>query len=186
MRGRILKRGEQLFLSRGFNGFSYADISKELGVKNAAIHYHFPSKKDLIVAILNQDRQRFQNWREEIDLNNEEIIALYEMTVAEIYEKRLLKRLQVCVIGNSAMAYDHLPIQAINVAKALIDDIVDWFTAILDKGKRDGVIRLTGSSADEAKMMAATLLGGLQLARLAGKDFFYVIKDQLKTKLIND
>ncbi|HEY3475881.1 MAG TPA: TetR/AcrR family transcriptional regulator, partial [Anaerolineales bacterium] len=43
----ILNMAEDLLQYKGFNGFSYAHISSKLGVKNAAIHYHFPTKEDL-------------------------------------------------------------------------------------------------------------------------------------------
>ena len=41
-REQIIDRASELMMQRGFNGFSYSDISAPLGVKNAAIHYHFP------------------------------------------------------------------------------------------------------------------------------------------------
>ena len=52
----ILKLAEQLFQTKGYNGFSYSDISSVLGIKNAAIHYHFPSKADLGVALVRRYR----------------------------------------------------------------------------------------------------------------------------------
>lgn len=33
--------------TRGFNGFSYADIAAELGITKASLHYHFATKADL-------------------------------------------------------------------------------------------------------------------------------------------
>lgn len=35
---------------RGFLGFSYADLEKEIGIKKASIHYYFPGKIDLGLA----------------------------------------------------------------------------------------------------------------------------------------
>ncbi|UGA37463.1 TetR/AcrR family transcriptional regulator [Chromobacterium haemolyticum] len=61
-RKRILDIAEQLLLSRGFNAFSYQHISSELGVRNAAIHYHFPKKSDLGVALIQRYRRRFQRF----------------------------------------------------------------------------------------------------------------------------
>ena len=51
-REQIINKAAQLMLQRGLNGFSYRDISEPLGVKNAAIHYHFPSKADLVLALI--------------------------------------------------------------------------------------------------------------------------------------
>ncbi|XLM19461.1 TetR/AcrR family transcriptional regulator, partial [Chromobacterium piscinae] len=64
-RKRILDLAEELLLTRGFNGFSYQHISSELGVRNAAIHYHFPKKNDLGVALIQRYRRRFQRFIEQ-------------------------------------------------------------------------------------------------------------------------
>ena len=56
-RDQIMDRAAHLLMSRGFNGFSYRDISAHLGVKNAAIHYHFPAKKDLALALVDEYRK---------------------------------------------------------------------------------------------------------------------------------
>ena len=56
-REQIMDRAAQLLMSRGFNGFSYRDISSHLGVKNAAIHYHFPAKTDLAMALVEEYRK---------------------------------------------------------------------------------------------------------------------------------
>jgi len=58
----ILDLAESFLQDKGFNGFSYAHIAKELGVKNAAIHYHFPSKEALACAVIQRYRDRFQLW----------------------------------------------------------------------------------------------------------------------------
>ena len=49
---QILDVAERLAQTRGFNGFSYADIASELGVTKASLHYHFASKADLYAEIL--------------------------------------------------------------------------------------------------------------------------------------
>src|SRR5271155_1306611 len=48
----ILDVAERLAQTRGYNGFSYADIAAELGVTKASLHYHFPSKAELGRALI--------------------------------------------------------------------------------------------------------------------------------------
>jgi AcrR family transcriptional regulator len=43
---RILDVAERLVQTRGFNGFSYADVAGELGVTKASLHYRFPGKAE--------------------------------------------------------------------------------------------------------------------------------------------
>lgn len=42
---QILYYARNFLQCRGYNGFSYKDISQKLGIKNAAIHNYYPKKK---------------------------------------------------------------------------------------------------------------------------------------------
>src|SRR4051794_13759898 len=64
---RILDEAERLTQTRGFNGFSYADIADVVGTTKAALHYHFPSKADLGTAIIARYTERFFAALGEID-----------------------------------------------------------------------------------------------------------------------
>src|SRR6267142_5023076 len=59
----ILNAAEELLQRRGYNGFSYHHIAIQLGVRNAAVHYHFRSKEDLGVALVKRYQKRFGEWR---------------------------------------------------------------------------------------------------------------------------
>src|ERR1041384_893083 len=61
-REEILNCAEELWQRRGYNGFSYHHIAVQLGIRNAAIHYHFPSKENLGVALIQRYRERFREW----------------------------------------------------------------------------------------------------------------------------
>lgn len=47
---QILEIATKLIQEKGDLGWSYADIADEVGIKKASIHYHFPSKENLIEA----------------------------------------------------------------------------------------------------------------------------------------
>ncbi|MGD0811101.1 MAG: helix-turn-helix domain-containing protein, partial [Acidimicrobiales bacterium] len=54
----ILDAAERLVQSRGFNGFSYADVSSELGITKAALHYHFAGKAELGESLISRYNER--------------------------------------------------------------------------------------------------------------------------------
>ena len=56
---RLLDAAERLTQTRGFNGFSYRDLEQAIGIKTASIHYHFPTKSDLGVAMADRYVARF-------------------------------------------------------------------------------------------------------------------------------
>ena len=56
---RILDIAERLVQTRGFNGFSYADIAEALHVTKASLHYHFPAKADLGARLIERYERNF-------------------------------------------------------------------------------------------------------------------------------
>ena len=56
---QILDLAETLIQTRGYSAFSYQDIADSLGIRKASIHYHFPSKADLGVAVVDRYIARF-------------------------------------------------------------------------------------------------------------------------------
>lgn len=52
-RTQILTTAQLLAQRRGYGGFSFRDIASEVGIKSASIHYHFPTKDDLVVALVD-------------------------------------------------------------------------------------------------------------------------------------
>lgn len=48
----LLDSAEHAIRARGYDGFSYADLAAEVGIRKASIHYHFPTKADLALALI--------------------------------------------------------------------------------------------------------------------------------------
>ena len=58
-RTSLLDSAEQAVRQRGYNGFSYADLAREIGIRKASIHHHFPTKADLGLALIERYNQNF-------------------------------------------------------------------------------------------------------------------------------
>ena len=65
--GQILDVAERLAQTRGFNGFSYADISTEMGITKASLHYHFRTKAELGRQLIARYSETFAVALEAID-----------------------------------------------------------------------------------------------------------------------
>lgn len=59
VRTEILKEATRLFAAHGFDGASLKDISDAVGIRKPSLLYHFPSKQDLRLAVLDQLLQRW-------------------------------------------------------------------------------------------------------------------------------
>ena len=95
--------------SRGFNGFSYADVAAELGVTKASLHYHFPSKAELGEALIARYAQRASREAlSAIDAGAGRRARASSPPTRSIYGDVLRDR-RMCLCGMLAADYETLP-----------------------------------------------------------------------------
>ena len=88
-RARIQQIAVELFSSRGYEGTSLREIAEHLGVTKAALYYHFKSKEDIILSLVEDYQAQMDaliGWAKERPRNAEtrrEILTRYMHIVAE-------------------------------------------------------------------------------------------------------
>lgn len=178
-RDRILASAEELFRTRGFNAFSYYDLAEALQVQAPAIHYHFRTKDDLAVAILEMERSRFADFvRESVDADPMLRLKRFVASFAPHAEAH-----HICLVGASGGDYYTFGTKVQAAIMAMADDIITWLTQTLRDGRRSGVFAFSGQPATRAKMIAATLAASLHLARILGVETHRRIARQLLVDL---
>lgn len=181
-RSAILGCAEQLLQRRGFNGFSYQHIATQLGLRTAAIHYHFPTKDDLGVALVRRYRESFQNWVRELEFDAD------AWTRLQAYFRIYLEHLEtdegrLCPGGVLGAEFGTLSDTMRVEARLLMREIYAWLVLTLEEGRREGKLRFQGDAYDKAVEVGAALQGGLQIARLAGAQRFRQLLGQLELEL---
>jgi TetR/AcrR family transcriptional regulator, transcriptional repressor for nem operon len=179
-REQILHLGEQLIRQKGYNAFSYQDISRPLKVKNAAIHYYFPKKSDLAIAIFSEAQQRFDAmWaRNSGGKAKKKLLAFIEV-YGESADQDM-----VCLIGAMASEFYSLEEPVRQELKLIVDDIAKKLAAILKEGRSTGEFHYEGTPQAKALMIITNLLAGLQLARISGRQTFELIKKNVISGIV--
>ncbi|HET8880580.1 MAG TPA: TetR/AcrR family transcriptional regulator [Solimonas sp.] len=181
-REAILACAEALLQRRGFNGFSYQHIARQLGLRTAAIHYHFPAKDDLGVALVRRYRDSFQKWVRSIEFETAAWARL------QAYFGTYLAHLEtedgrLCPGGVFGADFGVLCDEMRVEARMLMRETYAWLVLTLEEGRREGSLRFEGDAYDKAVMVGAALQGGLQIARLAGAHRFRQLLAQLELEL---
>ena len=86
---KILNVAEKLVQSRGFNAFSYQDVSKAVGIQKASLHYHFATKADLGVALIDRYRGNFLDALKAIETRGESLVKGMENLLADMRRGQL-------------------------------------------------------------------------------------------------
>jgi TetR/AcrR family transcriptional regulator, transcriptional repressor for nem operon len=164
--GRALDVAERLVQTKGFNGFSYADLAAELSVSKASLHYHFAGKSDLGVALVERYATGFRHELERVEkryATGPERLRGY----AAIYSAVLRKR-RMCLCGMLAAEYATLPAAMRAGVQEFFETNEAWLCGVLDAGLADRTLRFTGPSEEVARMLVAGLEGAMLLARPYG------------------
>lgn len=180
-REEILNCAEELLQRRGYNAFSYQHIAVQLGIRNAAIHYHFPAKEDLGVALVQRYRQRFRDWCEQMaqEANAWERLRAYFKTYVDYLEAQC----KICPGGVLGTEFEAIPERMQQEARLLMREIFEWLIETLETGRQQGSLHYPGETRHKAVEIGAALQGGLQIARMAGQDRFHQVLDQLGLEL---
>ena len=181
-KSRILDVAEQLLQDRGFNGFSYKDVSAELGIKNAAVHYHYPTKTDLGVAMIERMRRRFQRWAASVDAGPFEFDRRMGAFLG-IYESYLLDQGKVCPAGILEVELNVIPEEMRTATVAFVNEVHGWLARLLQQGRDAGQCHFEGEADDQAALFGCALQGALQMARVCGSERYRTIVRRLLAQL---
>src|ERR1700728_2042658 len=147
----ILDVAEKLAQTKGYNGFSYADIAVRLGVTKASLHYHFPSKAELGRALIERYRTLFGAALEAIDQQAEEPREKLRRYVG-LYSS-VLSNERMCLCGMLAAEYATLPAPMQERLKLFFNANERWLTAVLEDGLQSGAFRFKETAGERARAL---------------------------------
>ena len=181
-RDQIIDKAFQLMLQRGLNGFSYRDISEPLGVKNAAIHYHFPNKMDLIKALIDENHQLLRRSTAEFMAYGgparTQLEGLFAFTLRQCNCGRPL-----CMDGALTIDYDELSDEIKDANNSIMHDSVEWLSKVMETGREQGEFHFGGDPMSKAVSILAMIQGARQMARIHGLDYLEKIFQQVRIDL---
>ena len=166
-REKIMELGENLIRTKGYNAFSYQDISSELGIKNAAVHYYFPSKENLGTSIVKTNIQRFEEMIDNMHSRNFDEWHQLE-SFLKIYTKSNREK-KLCLIGSLGPDFDTLNESTQIELKKMTEIIIKWLGGLLKKGRDNKVFDFKDDPQHKALTILSSLVASLQLARIVDK-----------------
>jgi TetR/AcrR family transcriptional repressor of nem operon len=182
---QILDLAEMLIQTRGYSAFSYQDIADSLGIRKASIHYHFPSKTDLGLAVVDRYVARFGAALTAIaDDPSQTSMAMLDFYI-EPYVGYAKSADQVCLCGALAGEILVLPPQLRSRVDGFFRAHQAWLTGILKRGMARGEFELPAPANKVARLVFGALQGALLVRRTTGdasqlRDVVAVIKLQLR------
>lgn len=174
-REQMIELAGHFIRQKGFHGFSYADISEAMDVRNAAVHYHFPSKSDLGEAVIDAELDKIGRARRACrDLPPGEQLRQL-VTIFYLH----CERRELCLNGALSPDYYTFTPSMQEMVKQMCAANLDWAGECLEKGRSEGQMHFEGTAADRAMLLMSTLLSSLLLSRVLTAEVFARTLDQL-------
>ncbi len=164
----ILASARTLIMNGGYNGFSYADISDVVKIRKASIHHHFPTKTDLVRTLVTRYREDAEAAVAALGQNVQEpfeVLKIYAHHWADCIEDASRP---FCVCAMLASEMPALPPEVAVEVRAFFRFLSKWLTSVMDRGNREGSLRLSSEPNVEADAFMASVHGAMLSARAYG------------------
>lgn len=165
---QILYYARNFLQCRGYNGFSYKDISQKLGIKNAAIHNYYPKKEDLVAALLEDSRKNLAaNITQIIESGGsarDQLQYYFDYALKEFDEGK-----SICPPGSVILDFEELPEKVKKQNLLLLDDILTWISRVLKTGLEQGEFSFSDPVEARAELVVEALMGARQLSSIKGR-----------------
>ncbi|PRA48170.1 TetR family transcriptional regulator [Ochrobactrum sp. MYb68] len=164
----ILASARTLIMNGGYNGFSYADIADVVKIRKASIHHHFPTKADLVRTLVARYRGDAELGIAALELNVQsaaEVLKVYADNWAHCIEDASRP---FCVCAMLASELPSLPPEVAIEVKAFFRFLSSWLTSLMERGSKEGTLRLSSAPGIEAEAFMASVHGAMLSARAYG------------------
>ncbi|HEF4768302.1 TetR/AcrR family transcriptional regulator [Burkholderia multivorans] len=164
VREQILDHAITLMMLRGYNGFSYRDLSDLVGVKTSSIHYYFPSKDDLVLEAVAAYSDEVLAAMRAIDPSLPADVKLSVYT--KLFGRALGDGDRICLCGMLAADIESLPDNVRQAVQAFFQANERWLAELLAQGAKEGTLSFSGKPDAAARALYAAFQGSVLASRL--------------------
>ncbi|ASK33278.1 TetR family transcriptional regulator [Alcanivorax sp. N3-2A] len=161
----IADHTKQLLAAGGYHGFSYADVSKRVHIGKPSIHHHFPSKADLVLAVVARHREQTRDGLVALDQHFEDPLA--RLTAYTDYWAECIREgtSPMCICAMLAAELPMIPPDIADQVRAYFQDLTAWLVTVLERGQATGQFRFSGTASVEAQTFMSMVHGAMLTAR---------------------
>lgn len=167
-RALLLKEAEALMRTRGYADFSYADLSKRVGIRKASIHHHFRTKEELGVALIDTYLVTFKAALAGILAAQSKALPRLHRYAAFFTGSLQDGLMPLC--GALSAEADALPDSMQRRVRDFFELHLDWLETVLHAGVAEGDLR-SDLDIKRTATMLLSVLEGASLVAWALKDY---------------
>jgi TetR/AcrR family transcriptional regulator, transcriptional repressor for nem operon len=166
----ILMLAGEMIQTKGYDSFSYNDLSLRLGIRKASIHHHFPKKQELGLAYL---KYRFELAKDiENQLRNSKMNSLQKLQAFLDLGVKLIEEKKICPVSSFQADRWNINEEMKGVLTKIEETEMSMLTSILEDGRSSEELFFVGEAKDQASLILSSMKGAILYAQGQGLDFY--------------
>lgn len=179
-RNDILDASLDFIQKYSVDGFSFQDVAKKVGIKKGSMYYHFESKDDLILAILERSQQQLEA---SFARGSDKTAGQRMEYFINIFRNFIAPAHKMCPAGVTAGGWDKLSTRVKDGVKKLFYSQLKGLEDIVRDGREAGEFADNDKSAEAVALwIISSMQGGLVTSRVMGNPQPF----ELATELVMD
>ena len=159
-REKIMTAARLTVQDRGYNGLSFRELAKEVGIKSASIYHYFPTKCELGSALAARYTFDFLEYLDGLLADGLDQKA-YIQKYTDVFGRTVQNDNRMCLGGMMAAEFKELP-EAVRIEVVKFGEAnVDWLVKVLSPGQPGG--------GDAVKRRALAIYAAVQGAQLIAR-----------------
>lgn len=184
-REHILKSSRKLLVTQGFHNTAISEIISATGVKKGNLYYHFASKEDLGLAVLEDAKEEFFLFLNKSLSGSDPVIKIINACQAIFNEHKKNNFVGGCLFGNTALEMTDSNPQFASIIQEVFDRWTEIFETLMLKAQESGNLNSKIPPKLLAKTVVATVEGAIMMSRVSKRkqdlrDFLTAIKTILE------
>ncbi len=166
-----MNAAKRMIQKNGIDSFSFRTLAEIVNIKSSSVHYHFPKKDDLLVAIAIEYNNSFFKILDRLKQDNlssrEKLLKLIEL-FEDTKKKDLL-----CLCGMLAANNNNLTEQSQKEVNNFFLRVTEWINDILDIAKKNNELNSRLKTKSLSNILISSFEGALLIDRV-DKKFKYL------------
>jgi TetR/AcrR family transcriptional repressor of nem operon len=157
----ILQAARRVVQARGYNALSFRELAKEVGIKSASIHYHFPTKGDLGAALARRYTEDTAAYLDQLLVESQDPKSMMKDYTAA-FRAALENDNRMCLCGILAAEHHDLPAEVRVEVDGFTDTNVRWLAKVL-------ALKQPDAQPEALERQALSIFAAIQGAQLVSR-----------------
>jgi len=163
---QILVEAMRLFHTKGFRGTSLSDVLAAAGIQKGSLYFHFPSKRDLGLSVLERARVEFVGFLGEAISGETPEVRLHNFLDTVLATHGRMGFVGGCLWGNTALEMSDNDDEFAGFVARVFQEWTQLIEAVIDDGQKAGQFRADLPASQLAAHVVASIEGGIMQSRL--------------------